>query len=425
MTSKSNAAVRILATGAINRPDILAVLDKLRPVAQLEFVEYSQMYSEPLAPERYAPYGPVTPWEQYTSAQSLLDSTRPAAIVLFYVSSLNQVALRIAAHSRAIPTIHVEHGIRLSPEDPLARRFLREQAQKRFSRRRPSLISTLANYRFALGTWARLTGVHRAALGRYLATVGLRGATYEVLQSTANIRRPDGYLSFSEQCLAYHRDVDRIPGSWPTKLVGFPQFDEFLPRTADVDPRLAVLIDHQFHNLGLFGWTNDFRTTWVARIVDLVEKFDLRLLVKQHPEDRSGAWERWRGHPRIEVVDRDGLMDALPRVGLILGTFSTLQIPLAAMPHTALVTLEIHPNPDEFPSRSFVETGAATAAFTWDALERLISRRAELAREQAARKDAFIEKFLHKMDGRAGERLRDALMTLDWAPVRRFGMEDA
>src|SRR5579863_6819704 len=101
---------RILVVGAINRPDIIAMFRDVREACELHFLEYYYNWGIRANPAHYADYGRVHFWHEYGHAGKLLDDIKPARIVSFYLSSLNQVALRAVARDRGIPVFHLEHG---------------------------------------------------------------------------------------------------------------------------------------------------------------------------------------------------------------------------------------------------------------------------------------------------------------------------
>jgi hypothetical protein len=400
---------RLLVVGTINRADILEMFESVRSQAELHFLEYSRNYEELLDVDRYEPYGAVRTWDDYRSADHLLDQLAPDRIVFLSISALNQVALRLAARERGIETVHVEHGYRLplgqltghQPGPDLSgrwRRYLREPKR------------ALLTHRFLLGSLAARRG-SRADLTRYVRDVAAHGATEEILQRAAPLRRPDRYVSYSAECFAYHRALDRIqPGTEKVAFVGCPQFDHFVARpAANTDAEAVILVDHQLHNTGIMGWNDGFRKEWALRLHDVVSKRGLRLYVKTHPGDRSEVWTRWL-HDDVELIDMPQLHELAPRARVVLGVASTLQLPLAGLPHTASISLEIHPHRGPSLSQRIVQAGVMKSAHSFDQLGDCLSAADNLVDEQSRHKEAFVERFLYRLDGRSGARFKDQLV---------------
>jgi hypothetical protein len=170
----------------------------------------------------------------------------------------------------------------------------------------------------------------------------------------------------------------------------------------------VLLVDHQFHNGSLFGWNEAFRADWVRSLHEITRALGKRLTVKLHPGDRSNAWAPYL-HDGVSITTDGDIRELAARTELILGTFSTMQLPLAAMKHTTMVSLEIHPEAGHFPSAALVRAGVSEAARSFDELRALLARTGELKQRQAGMKAAFEEQFLHRFDGRSGERLARAL----------------
>ena len=241
--SEAAGAPRIMVVAALGRRDIVSMFDLLVGQAELTFVEYARNWGHGLDPAAYEGIGRLTTWEEHSSADALLDSVRPTRVAMLSIGSRNQLALRAAARRRGIPVDHVEHGYRLPAtvrQDPAIAGAGRSGPR-----------STVRANRFFLDSTIR-EGVRGA--GR-LAEVGVR-ATFDggavAHPRLARARRPDRYVSFSEECFEYHRVADRVPEELAdrTVFVGVPQFDCFdYEASAPKEDRLAVMADHQLHNV--------------------------------------------------------------------------------------------------------------------------------------------------------------------------------
>jgi hypothetical protein len=248
---------------------------------------------------------------------------------------------------------------------------------------------------------------------RYAAMVMRSGVTVDVLRKSADWRRPRRYVSYSEECFAYHAEVDRVTDSDRDNVtyVGVPQFDEFVGSSStQVDSRRILLIDHMLHNSGILGWDLAYRLQWVRELARVISELDLSLCIKTHPGDRSGVWDPYLSDRRFRLISMPELIELSGSASTVLGICSTLQLPLTGLPHTAAITLEIHPHPGHQLSDRIVQSGAALAVHTFSELTDALRGRSELAQMQQTSKPEFVRRFLYKLDGRAGERLRDALL---------------
>lgn len=399
---------RILVVATIGRPDILAMFERLAERAELTFLEFAS--TPGVTPALYEPYGSLTTWEEHRSARSLLGSLRPDLLVMLGIGARNQLALRCEARRQGVRTIHLEHGYRL----PLAtRRSLSVARPKATYSEAARAKSSLATHRFFAATLAKLPPRQAARLLRYaLPSVG--GASVDTMAGIADLRRADRYVSFAPECFEFHRELDRIPPDLAerTVYVGVPQFDCFRADADTVEPDsgTVVLVDHQLHNSGILGWDRPFHRRWAAGIHEAVVAAGRRLVVKAHPGDADSPWTGY-ADGSVEIVPSIELLERRARSSPVaLGIMSTLQLPLAGLDHMATVTVEIHPQPGEILSARLVEAGVARSVSSFEALREALGEIDRLRERQRPNKPPFVERFLHRLDGRAAERLTEAIL---------------
>ena len=381
------------------------MFDLLAGQADLTFVEYARNWGHGLDPAAYEGTGHLTTWEEHSSADALLDAVRPTRVAMLSIGSRNQLALRAAARRRGIPVDHVEHGYRLPAT---VRQHPTIKGEGRLGSR-----STVRTNRFFAYSAIRegFRGAIRLADAGIRATVDSGAIVHPRL---ARARRADRYVSFSEECFEYHRVADRVPTELAnrTVFVGVPQFDCFAYKggSAPKENRLAVMADHKLHTSGVRGWTVEYRRDWARRLEQTLRASSWRLVLKRHPGDRENVWRDSDPACVKQVESIDELAAYADRASLVLGTGSTLQLPLMASSGAAALALEIHPCPGPALSARMVEAGVAEAVSSFDDLGTALRRAARLRERQAANKPAFIERFLYRLDGKARERLAAALL---------------
>jgi hypothetical protein len=397
---------RLLITGTMSRSDIVQTFERLEGASEMTFLEYERDWGQGIDRSVYDGMGRLMTWEESRSADAVLRAVRPDRVILLFISSINQVALRVAARDRGVETVHVEHGYRLPATDaPRARTLAHRPEGRRLGSHRTHL--------FFARSLLRRHPPAVAKLANYAVQVSRVGAQPDVLRAFADLRRPDRYVSYSPECFEYHRDVDRVPDSIAanTLFTGIPQFDDFRIVSAEPSPGEVLLIDHQFHNSGLFGWSEAFRHEWVRQVAERVFAAGaIKLHVRLHPGDRSRAWEPLRAQYPIHIVERSALPSLSRRVPLVLGTFSTMQLPFAALPHVAMLSLEIHPEEGWFPSRRLAEAGVAEPVRSYDALTAALRSTSSLLERQQPRKNEFTARFLERLDGGAADRVARSLL---------------
>ena len=393
----------LLVVGTMNRPDVVSMFRHVD--ARLTFLEYEDNFGVRLDPAFYEPFGDVTTWEGHRSVDRLLDELRPDRVAMISINSREQVALRVAARERGMEVVHVEHGYRL----PLSTR-LESEAESRGARHRSPGVMRHA---FFLRSLAGRRERGRTQLARY-AYGTVRHRHHQLLLSSADLRRPDRYVSFAPECFAFHRDADRVPEALAERTVytGVPQFDPFRDEPGEVDPDAVVLVDTQIHNAGIRGWDQGFRTAWVRELHEVVcTRAKKTLYVKEHPGDVTHAWAQYDGRGVVRLESLDEVAERSRTAPLALGIMSTLQMPVAALANTATITLEIHPKGGPPLSQRWVEAGVCEPVESFDELSAALARSDELRARQAPNKPSFTEQFLHRLDGRAGKRLGEALVS--------------
>jgi hypothetical protein len=393
----------ILVTGTMSRPDLLAMFDGLGEAARLVFVEYAAEWGEGVSSGLYAGYGALRTWETSGSAKRLLDEVHPDLVAFVSCTSYNQVALRCAAGARGVRCVHLEHGLRRAPASPFGLTAAQPGGGPRLSSWRTHAFFGRSALQDRRAAWPLL---------RYAADVSVRGSSDETLCRHADLRRLDHYISFSAECFDYHRHVDRVAGrERAVTFVGVPQFDVYAAQGArQVDESAAILVDHQLVNDGLLGWDLAFRDRWAAELASTLADAGMTLHVKEHPGDRTRTWQRL-GARNVRIVHESELPALAREARTVLGLASTLQMPLAALAHVAHIALELHPMAGAVAAQAFVDAGVAEPVRSFAELAAALARRAEIAATQRRSKAAFERRFLFALDGRSGERFREALLS--------------
>jgi hypothetical protein len=406
---------RILVVATIGRADLLAMFGQVADRADLTFLEYAS--TPGVEAQLYEPYGRLITWEEHRSAGSLLRTVQPDLLAMLAIGGRNQLALRCEARRRGLRTVHVEHGYRLPRKTQLA--FSLDRSTPANGTGAQATGSSLATHRFFAGSLPRLPLADSARLARYaLPSVG--GASHEAQAAVAGLRRPDRYLSFSPECFAFHRDFDRVPPELAegTVFTGIPQFDCFRSdRGPEPDSGDVVLVDHQLHNSGVLGWDESFHREWAESIHAAVAAAGRRLVVKAHPGDRTSVWAGF-DDGSVEVVPSIELLERRARSARVtLGIMSTLQLPLAGLEWMTSISVEVHPRQGVVLSSRMAEAGVVRPVSSFDELRAALDDVPALHRRQLPAKPAFIEQFLHRLDGRAEERLTKALLAEATAAV--------
>ncbi|MDX5423409.1 MAG: hypothetical protein LPK14_14225, partial [Hymenobacteraceae bacterium] len=151
----------------------------------------------------------------------------------------------------------------------------------------------------------------------------------------------------------------------------------------------------------------------LLQISKIVASHGYHLYVKPHPTQESFYKEYLVDHVAASIIDFDELHEKLAGNNIVIGFFSTLLLPLTALPHTTVLTLENHPAGRLNVSKSFIDAGVAHPIYDLEELHEVLPRIEEIHRKQLPNKAKFTEDWLYKFDWKSGERLRDILLSDD------------
>ena len=405
-------APRVLVVGTIHRRDLLSMFDEVRGSAELAFLEYRDAFATEVGSGVYAAYGPIRYWSEFANVVELLEALKPERIFFMAHTSLNQLVLNQAARERSIATFHLEHGFRLPFRD--------SRSAAAFDLK-PNPASTLRKlirgdtdraraHAFFFRSLPLLRRATALRLVRFALSYYRHGESQSLLLDFADIRRPNAYVAFSPATMAFHKEQDQVSNE-PVRYVGIPYFDSLAPvRPTTVDPKNVILIDHQLHSgTGAFGWTPAYRHLWVREIAKLIESRGMRLFIKQHPGDKSDAWRPYLREGSFELIDLVALAEVVRTTGLVVGVYSTMILPLAALRHTANVLLEIHPEPGNLPGQSLVDAGVVEPVTDFGQLAAFLDDPSALLERQLPRKERFEAEFLYRFDGQSSKRLAELI----------------
>ena len=343
-------------------------------------------------------------WRDFTSGQHLLDEVQPDCVLVMGTEGAWTISTIFAARRRGIPTAVLQHGVfgpveaywsstdriravvDAGPRDRIpALRFLARSLASR-----PAELARAARYLFAA---SRLT--HFVAAPKHpLAS-----------------RRADRYLVASERAGDFHRSMDHVDDA-AIRVVGLPEFDELL--RADL-PRphegRAVLIDtpHTGTPHASASITPENKVAGLHRLANDLSMHGWHLTVKLHPASYGDGWAV--NSDALNFVRDADLIELLREADVVLGFTSTLVA--AAMRHRPTVLLGGPTSDHAWLGMLAVETGAVDSIIDWRMVGSADVRRAERNESRShPGRERFVQQTLGPLDGRALDRLEDALLEL-------------
>jgi len=405
-----NQQESIIVVGDYCRKDFLGFFSKLKDQFSIYFLEYS--YPGELRDHSYQKYGTAIFWKDFISAQHLLKKIRPRAVIFFFIESLNHVAILNACKVAAVKTYHLEHGLR----DLDFQLYLKEKGIPFNSiplQRKVPLGVRLRTRLFFEMTRLLLPGKNRKFLSFY-KKIRLKNSILDAfLQIKNEMRTADHYISFSPAVYKFHQRLDGLSKNHLVTFIGLPPFDYIVndpARKPELDKPKIVFIDSAFHVEESYGWTKTSRRDFLNRLKNAVESAGFHLWIKKHPLDYSDFWRdgEW------SMIGDDEWSASWSNFNIILGEYSTLMIPLAALSHTVCFCFDAHPVEGYKVSNFLTEGGVCDEMEDADQLGALLKEPhllCEIYKRQWLCKDQFLKNWLTALDGSATERFTELIRT--------------
>ncbi|RZK09609.1 MAG: hypothetical protein EOO46_13340, partial [Flavobacterium sp.] len=366
----------IIVVGDYSRDDFTSVAKILKGRFEFFFLEYfDESYVINTA---YTKWGKAIYWKDYKNAFELIDNVQPSLVLYYFIESFNHLALNVACKFRGIKTFHLEHGIRYY------------EIQRYYNQSHDSQIeSPIWDKLKKLGELGKIKSRIKGRLFYHNTTKNLPGEYKEFLEDYFKIRKAknifetfeqvksplriaDQYISFSPEIYKFHKQSDHLPDNYPVSFIGCPSFDyladcmQKAPEAKDI-----IFVDNAFESQDLFGWTKEIKKQFLLQLVALSQKLNKKLYIKAHPYSRAEVYADIRDSDCGSLIycDED-FKHAILSSAIVIGFYSTLLMPLMALPYTTCFSLEMHPKAPGIKLSSFlVNTGAIEEVVGWDELE--------------------------------------------------------
>jgi len=400
----------ILVVGNYNRRDFLDLFWAAKGQCNFYFLEFASR--KEVRGNYYQSFGKAIFWGDYHDAFDLLKKIKPHKVIYFFIESYHHVALNLACKLANIKTYLLDHGIRdvnINIRLSDYSKVIKEIKTEVFYDRITQLLLRLKTRLFLLNTLKVLPQTEANFLRNYIKVrkVNSIWETYKLIPSL--LRLADAYITFSEKTYEAHQAIDYLPSNYPVHFIGIPYFDRFTQiRPINTKNRTILFIDQGLAVPGLFGWNRQNYKQFQDKFLETCAKLNYKIKIKLHPRQSILDWEE----TAISSIITDAeLPKILTECKIVLGFTSTLLLPLAALPHTTLITLENHPAGKLDVSKSFIDAGVAHPVYSLDDLPWALENIEKLHQQQLPNKKQFEKDWLYKFDGKAGERLRAILLS--------------
>jgi hypothetical protein len=391
---------RVLLCWGYYRKGWIAPFEQLGDELDFDYIFYlSKEDEEASYTERPRHY-----WNDFRSAQQIIDELAPDRVVFMSLSGLRPIALNMAARRRGIPTFILQHGYFRSLENYLALAASSQATAPTNVSRQTS--SPLRAVRFLMSSHFLREPLECLRALAMLAMSRRKSHYHSQLQFRFRGRMPDWYITYSESTSEIHRQLDGAEDG-AIIPIGIPEFDPIFRRVAQAERApgdSVLLIDSPTaeNRYGVTSMTVDQKVRFLEELSSRLAARGRRLVVKLHPETYEAEWLPSSANTTY-VRDAD-VASLIAQAGACLGFDSTLMIPAVIVRPTMLFEL-CESTLTEDARRLGVATVVRGLEYTDEQLDSVIGG----GERPEANIEAFTRSFAHAADGRATERLAAAI----------------
>lgn len=344
-------------------------------------------------------------WNEFSTAQEVLDEIKPDRVVFMGLSGLRAIAMNMVARRRSIPTFIFQHGYFRSLEEYLSRPI---PAPSRVAGSKTTIQSSSA--------WRAVRFMIRSNIAdepldsmRAIAMLLMsrRSDHYRSrLRFRFRGRMPDRYITYSEETSEIHRQLDGASGS-SIIPVGIPEFDPLFRHLASSreDRKKSILLIDSPNADNRYGITDTSIESKARFLSDLALRLGQRgyaLIVKLHPETYEATW--LPSAENIRYARDHDVGPLIQEAHACLGFDSTLAIPAIIARPTMLFELR-----ESSLTTAARELGVATVVRGLECSDEQLGVLLDADERSAEQLETFTQCFAHSADGQATTRLADAL----------------
>ncbi|WP_147294149.1 polysialyltransferase family glycosyltransferase [Pontibacter diazotrophicus] len=406
----------ILIVGYYNRKDYLDLFKGCLGYCKFYFIDYAS--KKEISNDFYKTYGEAVFWGDFKNATELLLHVKPHKVVFFFIESYYHVLMNLACQEHGIPTYLIDHGIR---DININIRFETHLITQASTTSPSSYIKKLLQFKerlkaryFLRNSVNALSKANSDFFWIFYRIRKNNGVIATLNKIASPLRVANAYISFSPKVYEVHKLHDHLPNDKRVHYIGIPSFDHLAgQKPAFVKKPQIVFLDQGLAVRRFFNWNKENYRQFLEAFANICTNAGYQLLVKLHPIQPHTDVQLWNSFQNVKVIDNEELTLQLPYTQLIIGFFSTYLLPLMALPFTTVLTLENHPIGKINVSKSFIEAGVAHPIYNLEELHGILQDVEALHQKQLPNKAKFTEEWMYKFDGKAGERLRDILLSDD------------
>jgi hypothetical protein len=270
-------------------------------------------------------------WTEYKSAQALLHTVKPDAIVFMGLVTTLPISLNMAARKLGVPTFIMQHGLYSNLATYLALEKKNPTFQRQGTADQNKAAGKVPRFfalRFFLRSFHPANTFQYLAFFRYLLKVRKMGIHHGMSVAHFEGRFPDKYIGFTHFNMRSIYERDGISKE-RVILIGNPYYDIYNKQICERSPSEAyfLLIDqplaeNRFVN---YGVSKEEVNAFYSKLNTYAKGQGARLVVKLHPENYKSTF--MLSDDNITYVKEADLAELILEAAGCFGCPSTLMIP--------------------------------------------------------------------------------------------------
>jgi hypothetical protein len=288
-------------------------------------------------------------WKNYSTAEKLINTTKPDLILFFEILDLWQISLIVASKYYKVKTYFFEHGVGNSVQQVIARfkeipykRRLINSLRKLRNGTKKALRSRI--FYFSSSKYLKGSELLQFLLVPVYYKIYLPNEALSKLKFRS--RTPDVAVLFNknniEPFLLYNKIEEKS-----IYLGGVPFFDKYFNKSV-ISKNEIVFIDHPYLEYNILNWSEQHHRNIAFALESFAKENSIKVIIKLHPKSKIENWMHYNLDDKyISVIQFGDITNEMLSAKIILGFSSTLLNALICSKKN-VVLLGWHPIPGVF-----------------------------------------------------------------------------
>lgn len=386
---------RVLFNFGYYRKGWIAPIEALGSEIEIIYIFYISEGQETVAYTNHR----VVYWDDFTSAEQLLDDLSPDSIVFMSIDSIYSISLNYIAKKKGLKTFILQHGVYSTYKEYRQR----DKRTKRIKVTKSLIPSVKSNaFRFFRSSVSLVNTFDFIKFPVYLFAKRVEGVFFANYWLTFNAKKPDYYISYTPHTARYFYETEQ-PRKEQMFFIGNPDMDAFftpIQKNPFVE-KYFLLIDQAMaeNRYGQVIYTISQAIDFYLKLNSFCLSKGTRLKVKLHPESYHSTW--LPVHENIDWIKDGDLPTLIHYAEGCFGYFSSLIIPALYFNKCVLFKVVEHDLPTDAAAWGLAQL-LDYSSFRIDQIDFSAITKKDM--------EAFVNRYLYYKTGTTTQRLGEILV---------------